>query len=49
MTKKSIQMVKLEIFDFKLKVKLIIEKVKPLGTSVDSATNVSGKTQICRD
>ena len=40
MTKKSIQMVKLNTFDFKLKVKLIIEEVNPLGTSLDSATNV---------
>ena len=40
MTKKSIQMVKLETFDFKLKLKLIIEEVKPLGTILDSATNV---------
>ena len=40
MTKKSIQMVKLETFDFKLKLKLVIEKVNPLGTSLDSATNV---------
>ena len=43
MTKKSIQMVKLETFDFKLKLKLVIEEVNPLGTSLDSAT------QICRD
>ena len=40
MTKKSIQMVKLNTFDFKLKVKLIIEEVNLLGTSLDSATNV---------
>ena len=30
MTKKSIQMVKLETFDFKLKLKLIMEEVNPL-------------------
>jgi hypothetical protein len=43
MTKKSIQMVKLETFDFKLKLKLVIEEVNPLGTSLDSATH------LCRD
>ena len=48
MTKKSIQMLKLETFDFKLKLKLIVEEVNPLGTSLDSATMFSGKTQMCR-
>ena len=37
MTKKSIQMVKLELCAFKLKMKMVIEGGKPLGTSLDSA------------
>ena len=45
MNKKSIQMVKHDIFNFKLKLKFIIEEVNPLGTSLDSATAAISRTK----